>query len=500
LSSPFADANHDPLIPYNQAIQSGLSEAMQSFTSIAWQPRFGFSYTPPSMKKTVLRGGVGLFMDTFPGQIADGLSENTPVENFFPFNIAGNLAPTQKTGGNVFNSAAVTNAAIESGFSQGLTAAQISANATANGGQFSAPGFFNANAIQAPRYWEWNFEVQQAVGNNTSITLNYVGNHGLHETGLFDNENAYCPTSTCPVGFIGLPASVPDSRFGGVTQIQTVAVSNYNGLTLTAQHRFSRGLQLQANYTWSHALDEISNGGFNQFIANGTNSGRVGSFQNPINDSNLRQYNYGNADYDTRHYLSMNYVYELPKGPSAFLKGWQLSGTLFARSGLPYTVENSGASNLLGGYNYQSAAFANYGGPSQTPNCNSPSSISAGPCLTSADFPDLAAGGNVGQNQLNSGTENQRRNQFFGPHFFDTDMTIMKYTNIPHMESAKLGIGAQFFNLFNHPNFQSPVNDINSGNFGHVLDTVNTPTSILGSALGADASPRLVQLTVKINF
>jgi hypothetical protein len=500
LSSPFADANHDPLIPYNQAIQSGLSQAMQSFTSIAWQPRFGFSYTPPSMKKTVLRGGVGLFMDTFPGQIADGLSENTPVENFFPFNIAGNLAPTQKTGGNVFNSAAVTNAAIESGFSQGLTAAQISANATANGGQFSAPGFFNANAIQAPRYWEWNFEVQQAVGNNTSITLNYVGNHGLHETGLFDNENAYCPTSTCPVGFIGLPASVPDSRFGGVTQIQTVAVSNYNGLTLTAQHRFSRGLQLQANYTWSHALDEISNGGFNQFIANGTNSGRVGSFQNPINDSNLRQYNYGNADYDTRHYLSMNYVYELPKGPSAFLKGWQLSGTLFARSGLPYTVENSGASNLLGGYNYQSAAFANYGGPSQTPNCNSPSSISAGPCLTSADFPDLAAGGNVGQNQLNSGTENQRRNQFFGPHFFDTDMTIMKYTNIPHMESAKLGIGAQFFNLFNHPNFQSPVNDINSGNFGHVLDTVNTPTSILGSALGADASPRLVQLTVKINF
>jgi hypothetical protein len=500
LSSPFADANHDPLIPYNQAIQSGLSEAMQSFTSIAWQPRFGFSYAPPSMKKTVLRGGVGLFMDTFPGQIADGLSENTPVENFFPFNIAGNLAPTQKTGGNVFNSAAVTNAAIESGFSQGLTAAQISANATANGGQFSAPGFFNANAIQAPRYWEWNFEVQQAVGNNTSITLNYVGNHGLHETGLFDNENAYCPTSTCPVGFIGLPASVPDSRFGGVTQIQTVAVSNYNGLTLTAQHRFSRGLQLQANYTWSHALDEISNGGFNQFIANGTNSGRVGSFQNPINDSNLRQYNYGNADYDTRHYLSMNYVYELPKGPSAFLKGWQLSGTLFARSGLPYTVENSGASNLLGGYNYQSAAFANYGGPSQTPNCNSPSSISAGPCLTSADFPDLAAGGNVGQNQLDSGTENQRRNQFFGPHFFDTDMTIMKYTNIPHMESAKLGIGAQFFNLFNHPNFQSPVNDINSGNFGHVLDTVNTPTSILGSALGADASPRLVQLTVKINF
>jgi hypothetical protein len=79
-------------------------------------------------------------------------------------------------------------------------------------------------------------------------------------------------------------------------------------------------------------------------------------------------------------------------------------------------------------------------------------------------------------------------------------MTIMKYTNIPRWESAKLGIGAQFFNIFNHPNFESPVNDVNSANFGNVLDTVNTPTSILGSGLGADASPRLVQLTVKFNF
>jgi hypothetical protein len=499
LSSPFADINHDPSIPYNQVIQSGQNRAMQSFTPVAWQPRVGFAYTPFWLKNTVIRGGIGLFMDTFPGQIADNLSNNTPVLNFFPFNIAGNLAPTQQTGGNIFNSAAVTNAAIESGFSQGLTAAQIAANATANGGQFSPPGVFNANALQAPRYWEWNFELQQAVGKNTSITFNYVGNHGFHETGLFDNENAYCPATTCPSGFIGLPANAPDSRFGGVTQIETVGVSNYNGVTVTAQHRFSHGLQIQANYTWSHALDEISNGGFNQFIAGAENSGRLGSFQNPISN-NLRQYNYGNADYDTRHYLSMNYVYELPKGPTAALKGWQLSGTLFARSGLPYTVANSGASGDLGGYNYQSAAFANYAGPSSTPGCSSPSSTAAGPCLLASDFPDLAAGGNIGQNQLTSGTENQRRNQFIGPKYFNTDMTIMKYTAVPHWESAKIGAGAQFFNLFNHPNFESPVNDINSSNFGHVLDTVNTPTSILGSGLGADASPRLVQLTAKFTF
>jgi hypothetical protein len=500
LAGNFDSISHDVNTPYNQTIQTGVGQAIPSFTTIAWQPRLGFAWTPLMLKNTVFRGGVGLFMDTFPGQIADAISENTPVYNQFPFAIFGNTSPQQvANGGNIFATAAVSNAALANGFKSGENLAQIQADAAAAGGVFATPGFNNVGAIKAPEYWEWNFEVQHSLGNNSSITLNYVGNHGYHETAFLNNVNAFCPASACPNGFIGLPATQPDQRFSEVQQIETAAVSNYNGLSFTAQHRVSRGLQMQVNYTWSHALDEVSNGGFNPFISGNGAIGRVGSLANPINDNNIRQYNYGNADYDTRHYVSANYVYEAPKGPTPFLKGWQLSGTLFARSGLPYTVVNTGASGLLSSFGYGAAAFANFSGTS-TPSCNSPSSITSGPCLSAADFPDLAAGGNVGQNQLNSGTENQRRNQFFGPRYFDTDMTIMKYTMIPHWEGAKLGVGAQFFDLFNHPNFESPVNDVNNGNFGHVLDTVNTPTSILGSFLGGDASPRLVQLTVKLNF
>jgi Carboxypeptidase regulatory-like domain len=501
FDGPFASISHDVNTPYNQSVATGLNQALPSFTTVAWQPRLGFSYSPAFLKNTVFRGGVGLFMDTFPGQIADNLSINMPVENVFG-GYVGNLSPQQVTGGNIWNTGAVSNQALLQGFSSGGTLSSISAAAATAGGVFAAPTFTSASGIKAPEYWEWNFEVQHAIGNNTSLIVNYVGNHGYHETGLFDNENAYCPTAACPSGFIGLPTSPVDPRFLGVTQVQTTAVSNYNGITITAQHRFAHGLQLQANYTFSHALDEISNGGFNPFIDGNTAIGRVGSLQNPINDNNIRLFNYGNADYDTRQYLSMNYVYELPKGPTALLKGWQLSGTLFARSGLPYTVVDTGASSILSSYGYQSAAFANYAGPSSTPACNSPSSIASGPCLSSSLFPDIAAGGanGPGQAQLNTGTENQRRNQFFGPRYFDTDMTVMKYTQIPHWETAKLGLGAQFFNLFNHPNFESPVNDINSGSFGQVLDTVNTPTSILGSFLGGDASPRLIQLTMKLNF
>ena len=103
-------------------------------------------------------------------------------------------------------------------------------------------------------------------------------------------------------------------------------------------------------------------------------------------------------------------------------------------------------------------------------------------------------------NQLQTGIVNQTRNQFSGPHYWDTDMTLMKYTQMPKWETAKLGIGVQFFNLFNHPNFASPVNDLNSPHFAQVRSTVNPPTSILGSFLGGDASTRLIQLTAKFNF
>jgi hypothetical protein len=506
FAAPFDSISHNVNTPYNQTIQTGIGQAIPSFTSIAWQPRFGLSYSPTWVKNTVFRGGIGLFMDTFPGQIADNLSQNTPLENGFG-GYVGNFAPQQITnGGNIFSTASASNKALLAGFANGGTLASISAAVAAAGALFAPPNFSSVSSIKAPEYWEWNFEMQHAFGSHTSVTVNYVGNHGYHETGLFNNQNAYCPSAPpfpgaayCPNGFINLPNTQPDQRFTTVTQVETAAVSNYNGLSFTAQHRFGHGLQMQANYTWSHALDEISNGGFNPFIAPFGGGAVTGSLLFPINDTNIRQFNYGNADYDTRHYLSVNYVYEIPKGPTAFLKGWQVSGTLFARSGLPYTVVNSAVSSALSVYGYGSAAYANYAGPSHTPSCHGPSASSFAPCISSSFFPDFCATGCAGL-QLMSSTENQTRNQFYGPHYFDTDFTLMKYTSIPHWEGAKVGIGAQFFNLFNHPNFEPPVNDIANGAFGNVSYTVNTPTSILGSFLGGDASPRLIQLTMKFNF
>lgn len=91
--------------------------------------------------------------------------------------------------------------------------------------------------------------------------------------------------------------------------------------------------------------------------------------------------------------------------------------------------------------------------------------------------------------------------QFYGPAFFDTDLALVKETQIRGWEGARLGVGALFFNLFNHPNFDGPNVDIGTpSNFGRITGTVTTPTSILGANLTGSTSPRLIQLTARITF
>jgi len=135
--------------------------------------------------------------------------------------------------------------------------------------------------------------------------------------------------------FAGLPATPIDQRFSTITEIGNYGVSNYNGMTVSFTRSVNTSLQVQAAFTWSHALDDISNGGFLPFNFD-TNTSILAA-QNPYN---LRQYNYGNADYDARKQFNLSYVYHTPKLHSVLwdaLLDWTISGALFARSGLPFT-------------------------------------------------------------------------------------------------------------------------------------------------------------------
>jgi len=345
LSNSFFDISHDPTQPYNQAIQTGLNQALPNYQSIAWEPRVGFAWQPLGAGSTVIRGGIGIFADVFPGTIATAFDTNSPLKNTF---VASGLQLAPGLPGSAQTATTASNAAFLAGFNSGLNIGQI--EAATGGALFSPPTFANAaNSIHYPTYQEWNLEVQQPLGSKMSFSFNYVGNHGTYLALVNPAMNAYCnaapvpydPASASPClgalgvsSFTGLPATPVDPRFSTVSEASNPGVSNYNGLTAEFTRRVSRSLQLKASYTWSHALDDISNGGFLPFNFD-TNT----SVLAPQDPYNLRAYNYGNADYDTRHQFNLTYVYNTPQlhGLWGVLADWTISGTVFARSGLPFT-------------------------------------------------------------------------------------------------------------------------------------------------------------------
>jgi hypothetical protein len=493
FATSFNQISHDVTQPYNSAIQTGLHSALNQYTKISWEPRFGFAWTPfGTGRNTVLRGGIGIFTDSFPATVADLFLANSPLQNTFTV-AGGPLDPAAATSASAAASSA--NASFLNSFASGGTLASI----TASNPAFIPPSIVTpARRIHNPQYQEWNLQFQQGFGTKTAFSINYVGNHGIYEAVQNGGVNAFCDITCSTTGglttpFANLPVAPPDPRFGTVFEVQSGAVSNYNGLTLSMTRRFS-SLQVQANYTWSHALDEISNAGFLPFNAT-TNLSMV----NPEDPFNLRR-NYGNADYDVRHYASLNYVWDTPRLNSwlSILADWTVSGTLYYRTGYPFTVYDSVATGTLNAFNYGTTTstgpqiFANYFGGA-SPGCTRQAVLSASgtstPCLSLASFSPAI-----------SGYGNQRRNQFFGPRFFDTDLTVMKDFRIPKWESAKLGVGLQFFNLLNHVNFDQPVADVQDPNFGTIINTVSVPTSIVGSFLGGDASPRLIQIKGTLTF
>jgi hypothetical protein len=528
LHGTFDSISRDPNTPYNQIIATNQRYGFSNLQSIVWMPRIGFAWQPLGVThNTVVRGGFGIFYDPVPRFLVDNFSGNPPMVNSYTlFN--DNLSPGETT--NLFNDAAASNAAFVSGFAAGKNFAQIAASFPP-GQVFFPPGLnVQQSAIPLPQYQKWSLEVQQAFGANTSLSVGYYGNHGLHEFIQNPSANQFSTPAFDfgPLAATGLCTSPPvppcaDPSFSQVMELTFVGISNYNGLVASFQHRFTKYGQgiFQANYTFGHALDEVSNGGSFLFS--------FSSYIFPQDPNNIRG-SYGNADYDVRHSFNANYVWEVPvksllhgHGSDYLVNGWQVSGTIFARTGFPYTVFDVGIFPALAQQNYFGALYAVPVGPITTSgSCGSGAAIPAisNPCLPPQVLPDMTpnpkavfvqvgceTGFNAGNLPGPSGpcggalvSFAQGRNRFNGPGYFDTDFAIMKNTNIPRWEGASLGIGFQFFNFFNHPNFQTPDNSINDPTYGALVGTAGPPTSILGSGLGGDVSPRMIQLKVQLQF
>ncbi len=472
-------------VPYSSDIASGLHQAYSGVDAVNVSPRLGFSWAPGKGNKTVVSGGFGIFYDPLAAGLVDDLLANPPASVAIRVRPAAGILPFDPgpKGG------AATLAASENTFSINKTFTQISQQLAALGSVFAAPAVTSlVGTMHAPTFYEWNFQIQRQLSRSMVLSANYVGNHGIRIPYTNQWPNAY-DLYQIYGGVPGVKASQPDGNYGVVSEVQSGAVSSYNGLTVTLRKQFSHGLTAHFNYTWSHNLDEASNGGI---FTTGD------STLTQINPTSLRASNYGNSDYDIRHNFSADWVY-MPtvhmgnRFMNQLFSGWEWAGKTFWRTGLPFSISDN--NTALG--NYSGTILASYapGGTAamaQPGSCGSAAATT--PCLNASAFVDA----NAATFSSYAAWSTQNRNQFRGPGYFDMDMTFFRSFRIKERVTMKAGI--QAFNILNHPNFSNPDSGLGNSTFGQITSMAGTPTSPYGNFLGFDSAPRLIQLSAKITF
>ncbi len=482
LKAPFntllAEGLLSPTTPYNSIINGHNHQLYNATDKIDLAPRFGFAWSPLG-PNTVFRGGFGIFNDAFPAVVGDSFMTNLPgLVPITTFTGSGIPWGDTTTPASPYIAGAASAHAIMSGFDNGASFQSLSNQV---GAAFSAPSYNSQiGTFHTPYYEQWSFGMQQALGSMTTLSIGYVGNHGVHIPVNNVGLNAY--------GYPGLPAVAATSIFSSYDQYSSSGVSNYNGVTTSVSMRQSHGLSLQFSYTWSHAMDDVSNGGISATPYN--NQQTFGSLVWQLNPNCLKCNNYGNADYDVRNSFNGSYVYQTPfkfsnSFANAALGGWMLSENFFWRSGLPLSVIDG------------TQSVSNYG--ISTPNTvanvlsdNGQMGCSNGnsQCLNTAAF----GPGSVFPNTF----PNQRRNQYRGPTFFDSDVTIGK--NFRLTERFMFNFSTNFYNIFNHPNFANPDNNLADGTFGQPQVTTAPPTGPYGSFFPGLPSGRIIQFAGKITF
>jgi len=508
LTGSFDSISHDVNQPLNAAIHTGLGNIFSSTPLAILQPRSAVAWQFQS--NSVLRAGFGLFSDILPGTIADVVGVNPPYVQTFQGGLLGTVGGTALAPG-VPNSAVGATVAANQTFTSGFPQGQLScASALSNPATCLPPVNITAvpdGKLHAPYFMEWSLGLEHQFGQTASLQAQYVGTRAVNQPYL-TQVNGY--QTVCQGCFAPFPyAQSSDPRFAAVTQFSTGANSHYDGLQITAIKRLGHGLMGQLNYTWSRCMDTVSNGGFLQFSAGGILAPLPGDLAR----------DYGPCDYDIRNNLNAQYVYQLPlnfknRALAHALNGWQVSGTFFWHSGIPFSVLSTPYSaNGDGIVNGSGPQFASVipGVPlyehKPIPGITQPGTVQwlnpnafvstvdpgTGACY-GGDSPQNCQFGNLGRNALR------------GPDFVWSDLYLTKWFRVT--ENVRLRFDTQFFNVFNHPNFGLPSMVLagipgkpsTQTGFGALTYTTSPPTGLLGVGLGGDSTPRMIAFQLRLEF
>jgi TonB dependent receptor len=434
-------------------------------------PRIGFAFDPFADHKTSIRGGFGVFRDPVTARTYESGIVFTPPA------ISLELAPPDTLSPCFPNPFAVESYCGVSGF--------------------APPDLFAGTAYEptsSPYELQYNLNVQREITHGTVLSVGYVGLEARHLWGQTNINPPECNTDTPGVystdckalPVVGQPESgasfchdvapgvcvanpLLNPNFVAITSENATGSESYSSLQVSLHREFGHNLTFQANYTWSHCID---NGSFT------TSLEEFGADQvDPYNQS----YDRGDCIFDVRNNVSINGLYALPFHGNRLVEGWQFNTIFGAHSGLPLDITRGSASmdDLSG----ETATRANYTGaagcnPNQIVNHQATiNGVSGFFWFNTNCYTDPPVGfiGSI------------PRNSVPGPGSLDWDFSVLKNTKIN--ERLNVQFRAEFFNILNHFNPAAPV---------QTLDGATT-----GLVLGSQApviTPRQVQFALKLDF
>jgi hypothetical protein len=535
-SAPLSDnfrslmASQNITIAYTNAHPNSLVD-VQHYN---FAPRIGLAYQFDA--KTVLRAGYGLFYGAIEAPGGAELETNYPFAYtavlYNPY--LGNYGmcyPTANTGYQNINSGCPSNGtadlaepnppnhspgySIPPGWSPFPYPTTIETGASlyfANGGlgQFGSSSAIamSDSKIKTPYTQSYNLTVEREITKDMVATVAYVGNNSKH---TFAGTNPLAPLAITSNSDHGNTNVFPGIGLNNADQ-QWIGESKYNSLQAKLEKRFSDGLSFLASYTWSHAMDDASNPGI----------GGGPSYRN----TNLipLQAEFTNSNYDTRHRVTVNGLYELPFGKSRkyaheggvldyIVGGWSTSLTWVAQSGIPFTVNAGGGSFAgakgFGQYNAIKISDPFKGGGTVDPrNIDMAGQTCPAQVKTKANwynpcaFIDPAPGASITVGQRLTSLADaikysgSRSNQIVGPGYERINMSMFK--NFKTWREQYIQFRADAFNLFNHPTWGQPSTDPNTGS----MDLSLASGSITGPQTFQANTPdaRFFQLAAKYVF